>query len=628
MRSVLRTLFYTGAFAGVFICTSAETPPVITKQPIGQSVSLGGTASFSVTANAIPLPRYQWQQNEQDLPAATNRTFQLLNVKLSDAGSYRVIVSNDLGSVTSAGAELDVDASFTEIALPLFTIPGGSSGASWTDVDNNGTLDLLIVAKAQGGTVLLTNRGDGSFGKALNSGIPASGLGGGPFGDIDNDGKADLFVSGGNGFYRNKGDGKFTALTPAPAVSGTYTAAWADYDNDGFIDLFCGNYYTGGANFLFHNTGQGGFTKVTDLAPARDRSYSQGIAWGDYDNDGFLDLFVSNTSGQKCLLYHNDGGSGFTKITNSPLSSVAGNFACGAWGDYDNDGYLDLFLCGYKQRRALFHNNGDGTFSQALAAGFTADDIGEDQSASWVDIDNDGDLDLFICGGGIVFGLKDALYINNGDRTFSRHLRGSLVNDPGEGAAAAWGDYDRDGFPDVFITNFQNTGAKSNFLYHNNGNNNAWLNVRLTGRVSNRSAIGAKVRVRASISGRPLTQMREISGGGAYLAQNAPEAMFGLGDATAVEYVRIEWPSGIVQELRSVAVRQLLSVTEPPRIAAPKLSESEFSFRCEGSQTGTVLEGSTNLKDWVRVSNSILAGGIYKEPFLTNKSHFFRAVGP
>jgi hypothetical protein len=626
MRSRRIELLCSLVFTALFLSSSAQTPPLITKQPVALSLSIGATATFSVTASAVPAPAYQWQRNAQDLPSATNRTLQLLNVQVAHAGSYQVIASNEFGSVTSAAVELDVDPTFTELALPLFNIAGGSSGASWSDVNNDGTLDLLVVAKAQGGTILLTNRGDGSFGKALNSGIPVSGLGGGPFGDIDNDGDVDLFVSGANGFYRNTGAGKFVALTPAPAVSGTYTAAWADYDNDGFIDLFCGNYYTGGANFLFHNNGLGGFTKVVDLAPARDRSFSQGVAWGDYDNDGLVDLFVSNTSGQKCLLYHNDGPAGFTKITNSPVTTVAGNYACGAWGDYDNDGYLDLFVCGYKERRRIFRNNRDGSFTQALSAGFGAQDIGEDQSASWIDFDNDGHLDLFICGGGIVYSLKDALYRNNGDGTFSRHLRGSLVNDQGEGAAAAWGDFDRNGFPDLFITNFQNTGARSNYLYRCNGNSNAWLNMRLIGRVSNRSAIGAKIRVIASIGGKPREQLREISGGGAYLAQNTVEAMFGLGDATLIDSVRIEWPSGIVQELHSIAARQFLSVTEPSRLAGATLSAGEFSFRCEGREPGTILESSVDLKEWTRVTNSTLDGGIYKEAPSTNSLHFFRTL--
>ena len=613
-------------FAGALCSSLAQTPPAITKQPVAQSVSIGAPALFAVTVSSVATPSYQWQRNDESLPNGTNRTLQLANVQLTNAGSYRVIVSSEFGSVTSTAVDLDVDPAFTVSALPLLNVAGGSSGASWADVDKDGTLDLLVVGKGQGGTILLTNRGDGTFGKALSSGVPGAGLGGGPFGDVDNDDDQDLFVSGANGFYRNTGAGKFVALTPAPPASGTYTAAWADYDNDGFLDLFCGNYYTGGANFLFHNNRTGGFTKVIDLAPARDRSFSQGIAWGDYDNDGLPDLFVSNTSSQKCLLYHNNGPAGFTKITNSPVSSTVGNYACGAWGDYDHDGYLDLFVCGYKERRRLFHNDRNGTFSQALSAGLTAADVGDDQSASWIDFDNDGHLDLFICSGGLTYGLNDALYRNNGDGTFSPHRRGSLVNDQGEGAAAAWGDFDRNGVPDVFVTNFQNIGAKSNFLYRSTGNTNAWLNVHLIGRISNRSAIGAKIRVTASIDGKPRQQLREISGGGAYLAQNSLEAMFGLGDATKVDLLRIEWPSGIVQEFRSVDVRQFLAITEPSRLTAANLIPGELSFRVEGQNSDLSLESSLDLQQWLPVTNGVSQDGLFKQPLTTSPATFFRAL--
>jgi hypothetical protein len=625
MRSTGDAVLQILAFAAVLFENSAQTPPVITKQPVAQSVSLGSVATFSVTATGTPSPVYQWQHNGRNFPAATNRLLKLEGIALTNAGSYRVVVSNGLGMEVSAAAELDVDPTFNEIVAPLFNIAGGASGASWSDINNDGALDLFVVGKG-GGSILLTNRGDGSFGKGVNTGFTGSGLGGAPFADIDNDGYADLFLGGAN-LYRNISAGKFALTNAIPGASGTYCAAWGDYDNDGFVDLFCGNYYTGGANFLYHNNGNGSFTRVTDLAPARDRSYSQGIAWVDYDNDGRLDLFVANTSAQKCFLYHNDGSIGFTKITNNPAVSIAGNFSCGAWGDYDNDGSPDLFLCGFRQRRLLFRNEGSGSFTQVLTAGL-GQDSGDDQSASWVDIDNDGHLDLFVCGGGPTYGLKDALYRNNGDGSFSRQSRGSLVNDAGEGAAAAWGDFDRDGFPDVFITNFQNlgSGAKSNFLYRNNGNSNSWITVRLIGRISNRSGIGAKVRVTATITGRPRQQLREISGGGAYITQNSSEAMFGLGDANLIDSIRVEWPSGIVEELRSIAARQVLTITEPSRLSAPKVLEGKFSFRVPGRNENASLESSTNLKAWVTLTNLSTDGQFHYEHSATNSAAFFRAV--
>ena|SRR5687768_118157 len=134
--AVLEVLFFTA----LTISVSAQAPPVITKQPVSLSISIGATASFNVTASGNPPPIYQWQRNGEEVSGATNRVFQLRNVQLADAGNYRVIVSNELGAVTSAAAELDVDPAFTEIASPLFTIAGGSSGASWSDVNNDGKI--------------------------------------------------------------------------------------------------------------------------------------------------------------------------------------------------------------------------------------------------------------------------------------------------------------------------------------------------------------------------------------------------------------------------------------------------------------------------------------------------------
>src|SRR5262249_23217821 len=159
-------------------------------------------------------------------------------------------------------------------------------------------------------------------------------------------------------------------------------------------------------------------------------------------------------------LYHNLGNGTFAKITNSVVSTNLGGFACGAWGDYDNDGFLDLFVCGYQngsapQKHFLYHNNGDGTFSLVTGAGSIVTDAGYDQGCAWADYDNDGYLDLFVASGG-PGAFRDFLYHNNGDGTFNRVTRGSLVNDNGEGAGAAWADINRDGFPDLYVSNFQN----------------------------------------------------------------------------------------------------------------------------------------------------------------------------
>ena len=607
----------------------ADTAPTITKQPVDASVSLGAKVVFTATTTGSPAPTFQWQFRAMDLPAATNRTLTLTNIQLTQAGEYQLVAANTAGAITSRVTRLDVDPMFTQIAAPLFNIAGGSSGASWTDVNNDGWLDLFIVGKFSGGTVLCTNRGDGTFGKATGTGIAASGIGGASWGDYDNDGWPDLFVAGDNALYHNQHNGTFKKSVLN--VGSTYCLGWADVDGDGFLDLFAGNYYTGGTGVFVRNNGAGALTKVTTNALVRGAGNLQGISWADYDNDGRPDLFIAVTSGEKCQLYHNDGGGNFTRVMEQPPVLTAGNFACGAWGDYDNDGRPDLFVCGYNQKHLLFHNEGNGVFTTVTNAGPIITDAGDDQSAGWADYDNDGWLDLFVCSGGPTHGLKDFLYHNNGDGTFTKITTGSLANDTGEGAAAAWGDYDRDGFPDLFVTNFQNLadGDKSNYLYHNSGNTNSWLTVRCLGRVSNTSGIGAKVRVRARIGGREVWQLREISGGGAYLSQHSPEAMFGLGDATQIETIRIEWPSGTVQELTGIAPRQFLTVREPARLRARSFSGDDFQVELVGGPAAYFLETSGDLQTWDRPSPTPVVSGVlhFAAPANpANSAHWLRVV--
>ena len=244
------------------------------------------------------------------------------------------------------------------------------------------------------------------------------------------------------------------------------------------------------------------------------------------------------------------------------------------WADYDNDGFLDLFLAN-AQKNSLYHNNGDGTFTGSADSAGVTDMIPATaisaifSSCAWGDYDNDGFIDLFVTTADLSFPIPPRthsfLYHNNGDSTFTKVTEGSVVTDLTTGTSgASWGDYDNDGFLDLFVS--QGGFApdpQTNLLYHNDGNSNAWLNVKLLGTVSNRSAIGAKVRVNAFYRGASRWQVRDISGGDGESNQQSLNAEFGLADATTIDTVRIEWPSGIVQELRDVAPKQFLTVTEP-----------------------------------------------------------------
>ena len=242
--------------------------------------------------------------------------------------------------------------------------------------------------------------------------------------------------------------------------------------------------------------------------------------------------------------------------------------------------------------------------------GSIASDAGAFTGCAWGDYDNDGFIDLFVTTyNGCVSPGVNYLYHNNGDGSFTRVLSGSLANDKGYAVACAWSDYDNDGFLDLFVARGPCMPA-ANLLYRNNGNNNGWLKVKLVGTASNRSAIGAKVRVNATIGGRSSWQLREINTGQG-LNANPLEAHFGLGDATNIDLVRIEWPSGIVQTLTNVAPRQFLTVEEHQEsgpVAPPSFTSASRSTNgaVNLSVTGVpgrlyLFEGSTNLVNWIKV---------------------------
>lgn len=495
--------------------------------------------------------------------------------------------------------------SFTKITSgPVVTDGGNSRSVNFVDIDNDGYPDIFVGNGRPTNPVdpvnfLYKNNGDGTFSKVTGDTIvttPAS-SDGTTWGDFDNDGDLDCYVATWFGernlFFINNGTGAFVRETASPIVADTVWsdfAAWADYDRDGRLDLLVSaGFSTPLVKSLFHNDGVAGFSKAVSAPLTTDGDLSHGIGWADYDNDGDLDVFVTNIN-QNNALYRNDGLTGFTRITTAPFNSDVGISIRCTWGDIDNDLDLDLFVANTNgQNDFEYVNNGNGTFTK-VTLGPQVNDGAWSNSIGLVDVDNDGDLDLFVTVGFQAGQLNNRLYYNNGNGIFSRELTGVVVNDSGWTHGFAFGDMDRDGDLDLVCARNLNEN-QNNSLFVNDGNANHWLDISCTGVVSPRDGNGARVSVYATIQGTPRRQMRELTSPTGF-GQNGLSAHFGLGDAISVDTVIVKWPAGTSDYYFNVPADQFVSFSECPDPDGDKIGCGD---NCPGvanpSQVDSNLDG-------------------------------------
>lgn len=444
---------------------------------------------------------------------------------------------------------------------------GNTWSASWGDYDNDGFEDLYVPNKdSDQPGALYHNNGDGTMTKIL-SGAIVSDLGesvGATWGDYDNDGDLDLFVANNtyakNRLYKNNGDGTFESIEGDPVIDKAiyaHSAAWGDYDKDGFLDLVVSDIHATHFNYLFHNKGDGSFEEVVSSVISQTASSGVGVSWADYDNDGDLDVFIANTNGENNSLYRNDAGV-FTQITAGDVVNDGGHSIGGTWGDYDNDGDLDLFVTNSRdvEPNFFYENDGDGTFTK-LTSGVILSNLSNSHGASWIDYDNDGDLDLLVANDQ---GKKNFLFSNNGDKTFTK-ITNAITEEESNSYGTAWADYDNDGDYDLHISN--HGGSTNDFFINEKGSCNNYFGILLSGCNSNQSGIGTQIRLKANIGGVDMWQIREVSSQTSALGgQNSLKTIFGLKDALIVDSLEIRWPSGLVQVMVNQDVNQLVTINE------------------------------------------------------------------
>jgi hypothetical protein len=475
--------------------------------------------------------------------------------------------------VLSLTARTAAAVSFTAMTINPEATEGGSSRSfNFIDYDGDGALDVFISNGPQSGQVDFVYRNlglgvlDPLLGDPIVTAIQSSD--GATFGDYDNDGDVDVFIATwwnqDNLLFENNDNGSFTQITTGDIVTlNTYSEAgsWADFDRDGDLDLYVCNSAGSFANHLYENDGSGTFSRVLTGKIVTDQATSRVGVWGDYDNDGDPDVFVANESNQSNGLYNNQGDGTFVRILSGPHFSDGGDSFGASWGDYDNDGDLDLFVANFgNEDNFLYTNNGDGTFT-AVSEGPVVTDGGWSIGSAWGDVDNDGDLDLYVANGFGLPNLTNFLYLNDGDGTFTKVTDDVAVTQIGWSYGCAMGDLDEDGDLDIGIAKCLSDN-EHNGVYLNDGNSNHWLDIACVGILSNRSAVGARVRVKATIDGNPVWQMREIASQSGYAGQSGLNAWFGLGDATMADSIIVTWPSGVTRVFESVPADQRLTLAE------------------------------------------------------------------
>ncbi len=452
---------------------------------------------------------------------------------------------------------------------------GFGYGVAFADLDGDGDADLVCLGRFSGVVGVYENDGTGHFiDRSANSGIPPNRyVSGVSAADYDRDGDLDLHITvwtQAHMLLRNDGGFHFTNVAASAGVADTGAGSgdgWGDFDHDGWIDLYVtnrtGTTRVGGSqatterNRLFRNLGNGTFHNVAaQMGVEAGDDWSFQATFFDIDRDGDADLYLSNDKGTTCLwknrMWRSDGGH-FTDISASSRTDVCMNAMCVAPGDFDGNGYQDLYITNTPDpHNRLLLNQGDGTFTDGTAAaGVESYLVG--WGAVFFDYDNDGDLDLYVCN----MNGPNRLYCNVGGGVCPDVAEAMGVADEAPSFCVAIADIDNDGDLDLAVSS---TGQPLRLYINHEGQRRSWAKFRVRGRTTDTWGIGARVDVRTA----QVWRTREIIAGSAYKSQDDLTAHFGLDAATTIDEARITWPGGFSTTLTGLAVNQTYTVTAPP----------------------------------------------------------------
>ncbi|RYF95670.1 MAG: CRTAC1 family protein, partial [Chitinophagaceae bacterium] len=530
----------------------------------------------------------------------------LVNIAYMAIGEYPqsvppALLFPDLDAVPAVTVKPFEDISM-KTTLGVNNLAGGSI---IEDFDNDGHLDLITSSLQLSQPMIYHhNKGDGTF-EDLSE---ASGLKQFTGGlnimqtDYNNDGFKDIFVLRGawlanygeqpNSLLRNNGDGTFTDVTVEAGVltmRPTQTATWADFNSDGWLDLYVGNETTVGVNSypceLYVNNKNGTFTEIAKASGVDFTLFVKAVSSGDYDNDDRPDLYISTLDGTKILLHNETVGKGAIRFVN--VSEKAGfsdkktrTFTTWFW-DYDNDGWLDILTCGYEFGKSLawhaaqevlklsteksgevflFRNNHDGTFEEVSEkAGF--DKIVFAMGGNFGDIDNDGFLDIFLGSGNPLYQslVPNKMYLNMKGASFADVTTSARVGNLQKGHAVSFADLDNDGDEDIHIDmgGAFNGDAYESALFLNPGqSDNHWIKLSMEGTKANRAAVGAKIKLTIEENGSTRIIYRELNSGGSF-GCNPLMQHIGIGQATVIKKLEVKWPgSRTMQTFKNISADQ------------------------------------------------------------------------